>query len=325
MVVDFIIVGQGIAGTLMSFFLSDAGQTALVIDNAQTDTASYTAAAVINPFNTKGESIKEYHERYLPVALATYTRLGSVLDERLLNETRLFLFSELDVESGGRYTCPSATQANDLGRYFQPFGSIVVRQPCWLIDGPNLLKSWRKRLLKSHLYLNEQFDLQEMRLGNGSVTYKSIKAKRVIFCDGAQGPNNFYESHLRFTRNKGEALIVEIPGLPTTGIYHKDVRLVPWRNGLFWAGSNYDWHFTTAEPTPAFRTETEHKLRSWLSVPFTVKDHIAALRPTVAGQKVFAGIHPSHREVAILNGLGTRGFSQGPYYAQSLVRLLLSV
>jgi len=46
---DFILVGQGLAGTLLAHFLKAAGQRILVIDQPNENTASQIAAGIINP------------------------------------------------------------------------------------------------------------------------------------------------------------------------------------------------------------------------------------------------------------------------------------
>ena len=47
--VDFIILGQGISGTFLSYYLQKAGKKIIVIDDAETFTASRIASGVINP------------------------------------------------------------------------------------------------------------------------------------------------------------------------------------------------------------------------------------------------------------------------------------
>ncbi len=37
---------------------------------------------------------------------------------------------------------------------------------------------------------------------------------------------------------------------------------------LFWVGSTYIWDFENADPTTAFRENTEQMLKQWLKIPF---------------------------------------------------------
>jgi len=127
---------------------------------------------------------------------------------------------------------------------------------------------------------------------------------------------------LPFTRNRGEALLLHIPGLSGQAIYHSKLRLVPRGDDLFWCGSNYQWNYTSLEPDAAWRKNTIAELQRWLKLPFEVVDHIVAERPTTAGQVPLIGLHPGKPSAGILNGLGTRGFSAGPFWATELARKL---
>jgi FAD dependent oxidoreductase. len=59
-------------------------------------------------------------------------------------------------------------------------------------------------------------------------------------------------------------------------------------------------------------------LQSVLKHPFTVLDHVAAIRPATVERRPFAGWHPQHPQVGILNGTGTKGVTLAPYFAQQL-------
>jgi glycine/D-amino acid oxidase-like deaminating enzyme len=46
---EFLIVGQGISGTWLSYYLQKANRSFIVIDNEQPNSASRVAAGIINP------------------------------------------------------------------------------------------------------------------------------------------------------------------------------------------------------------------------------------------------------------------------------------
>ena len=49
MEVDYVIVGQGIAGTMLSYYLLQQGNTVIVVDEFNPNSASQVASGVINP------------------------------------------------------------------------------------------------------------------------------------------------------------------------------------------------------------------------------------------------------------------------------------
>ena len=50
---DFAVVGQGISGTLISYFLAKAGKNVLVMDNNYIGSSSKVAAGIVNPITGK--------------------------------------------------------------------------------------------------------------------------------------------------------------------------------------------------------------------------------------------------------------------------------
>jgi glycine/D-amino acid oxidase-like deaminating enzyme len=151
----------------------------------------------------------------------------------------------------------------------------------------------------------------------------------VIFCDGVGSFSNPYFSRLPFAPNKGEVLIVEIDGFAEAvaagaGVFKKGLSIVPWKEGLYWVGSSYEWSFEHAEPTEGFRLRTEAALREWLKLPFRTVTHLASVRPATLERRPFVGFHPQYPAVGILNGMGTKGCSLAPYFARQLVRLLVA-
>jgi glycine/D-amino acid oxidase-like deaminating enzyme len=101
-------------------------------------------------------------------------------------------------------------------------------------------------------------------------------------------------------------------------MYKKGITLVPWEKEIFWAGSSYEWSFQDDSPTKAFHDRCNSVLKEWLNVPFEIVDHQAAIRPATLERRPFAGFHPIHPPIGILNGMGTKGCSLAPFFAHAL-------
>jgi len=69
---DYLIVGQGVAGTMLAHFLLKAGKTIIVIDAPDQQAASDVAAGIINPV-TGRRIVKSWRiDELLPFAVQTY-------------------------------------------------------------------------------------------------------------------------------------------------------------------------------------------------------------------------------------------------------------
>jgi len=89
--------------------------------------------------------------------------------------------------------------------------------------------------------------------------------------------------------------------------------------GAFWFGSNYQWSFPNTEPTNEFYEQAEHHLQAWLKIPFRILEHKASVRPATIERRPFVGLHPHQKNLGILNGMGTKGCSLAPFFANQLV------
>jgi glycine/D-amino acid oxidase-like deaminating enzyme len=79
----------------------------------------------------------------------------------------------------------------------------------------------------------------------------------------------------------------------------------------------------TSEPTEFGHAELLTRLQDVLKIPFEVVEHRACLRPTIKDRRPLVGQHPQHKNLYILNGLGTKGASLAPYLVNELLDFLL--
>jgi glycine/D-amino acid oxidase-like deaminating enzyme len=199
-----------------------------------------------------------------------------------------------------------------------PFGTGQINQSIW-IDLNTMITTWKASLVANEQYVEANFDIDDLHISEEGVAWKNYHAKRIIFSDGVSSMENPFFKGLPFAPNKGEALIVEIKDLPPQAIYKHNISIVPWKNQLFWVGSNYEWQYENTLPSAAFRIKIETALTQLLKIPFTIIDHIAGLRPANQERRPFVGLHPNYPSIGICNGMGTKGCSLAPYFAHALI------
>ncbi len=199
-----------------------------------------------------------------------------------------------------------------------PFGTGQINQTVW-IDLNLMMRGWRQQLIKNDQYIDAKFDIADLQINHEGVRWNGIDAKRIIFCDGIGSMENPYFKMLPFAPNKGEALIVEIKGLPSKHIYKNNLAIVPWKENLFWVGSSFEWDYANTIPTDAFKQKTIESLNALLKIPYTVVDHIVGIRPANTERRPFVGLHPIHTQMGICNGMGTKGCSLAPYFTHQLI------
>ena len=171
--------------------------------------------------------------------------------------------------------------------------------------------------------MQKKYDEQHLIHQDDYIEYESIRAKKIIYCDGVVSLQSRFWNMLPFSPNKGQALIADISMLPQAVMYKfGGYSLVPWIGSKWWIGSSYENKFDNELPDPVFRQKTGAALKSILKVPFTITGHLAAVRPTNVERRPFAGLHPLYKNIAILNGMGTKGCSIAPFFAKEFAQFL---
>lgn len=325
MEVDFLIIGQGIAGTLLSFLLRERGKTITVVERPDSRTGSSVfSSALINPYTireVREGSVRASRHPWIIAALGTYASIEQCLGIDVVQELDMVLQArELEDgrygETGWELVMPDAIGLGDGVR--DPARQLAKRSPLWRVNEQELLLAWSAHLETEGLLVRTNFDLDEAIYddASGSWAFGDVRAKGIICCGGA-GPRGIkgFEA-LPFTPNQGDVLLLDIPGLPRRFVYQLGpTRLVPWgKEDRFWCGSNYRWDACT-EPDKAWAERALDDIRARIGLPIETIEHALAPRPTTAGQFPFMGWHPHRPGLGIFNGLGTRGFSNGPFWA----------
>ncbi|NIG51975.1 FAD-binding oxidoreductase [Chitinophaga sp. Cy-1792] len=328
--VDYIIIGQGIAGTMLSWFLRQRGYKVLVIDDAKFNSASRVAAGIINPVSGRRFEPAWLYDEIFPFAKSTYAELSALLNINILTERQLWnVFPSLQLKEAfdakvskgltDKYTAvPESLQYEAYLQ--QPFGAAIIFGAT--VNLRAFLPAYRALLAAEGALLEETFDLNKLVINPSGVQYGEISAQKIIFCDGMATARNPYFEKIKFLPNKGEVLQIKVPGLETSDIIKKSITLVPQEDGTFWAGSSFVWDYVDEQPTWVQRDHLEEKLRQLLKVPYDVVGHLAAVRPSGNDRRPMIGFHPEFPVIGIFNGLGTKGCSLAPFMAAHFTDVL---
>lgn len=330
---DYLIVGHGIAGALLGYFLEQEGARCLYLDEPQQKAATQVAAGIINPI-TGRRFVKSWRvDDLIPFAQATYRQLEQELNIHFYHERPLIrtLFNRGEENHWAARMLEDAYEA-----YYQhpprlgaipnitqeAFAYLEVTQTAQVSIG-KLTAALQQQREQAGTFLAQQFQPDQLFVGKDHVEYGEHRAKTIIFCEGWRGRFNPWFNHLPFGGNKGEVLLVRLPEAKLEHMFKHRVFIVPFEDDLYWIGSTSDNKFTDEAPNPDNRRYLENRLREVLTTPFEIVDHRAAVRPTVKDRRPFLGHHPQYAPLAIFNGLGTKGASLAPFWARHLVEHLV--
>lgn len=73
------------------------------------------------------------------------------------------------------------------------------------------------------------------------------------------------------------------------------VFIMPLGDDTYKVGATFNWTDKTSVPTEEGRKELEEKLQKIISVPYTVIEQSAGIRPTVKDRRPLVGKHPEYQ------------------------------
>jgi len=327
MKVDYLIVGQGLAGTLLAYHLIKAKNKLIIFDKYDANSSSRVAAGLFNPI-TGNRMVKTWKaDSLFPYLSGFYKELEEYLDIEFFKESdiyRPFIDIEEQNDWGSKSSDPlySAFISNvyiqsQFGSVHDSLGGIMIRKG-GVVEITKMIDTARNKFKALDMLVEESFEPDEVETDGIKVRYHKIEADKLIFCSGFSDRKNRFFNWLPFRPVKGEVLHVK-PDHPIDKIYNRGCFITPSAEGISKGGSTYDWKDLSATPTEKGRKIILEKLRKLIDIDVAVVNQKAGIRPATADRRPFIGIHPEYKTIAIFNGLGTKGVTLAPYFSNQFV------
>lgn len=324
--VDYLIVGGGLAGLSFAFQCQKNNVSFVLIDG-QLRSSSKVAGGMYNPIILKRFTAVADAQKQLDVALPMYKELESWLNCTFLHAMPILRkFASIQEQNDWFLACDQPA----LQAYLNPelhkatvqhmasaygFGEVYSSG---FVDVPFFVQRYQDFLKESDLMRTQVIDYKNIESTELGVRYEDLYAQHLVFAEGFSLNQNPYFSELPLDGTKGELLLVHIPQLKLKKIIKSGVFLIPYGHDLYKVGATYNWSDKTDTTTEEGKKELLEGLTSLIDCPYEIVAHWAGVRPTVKDRRPLIGTHYAHKNVHLLNGLGTRGVLMGPYLAQEL-------
>jgi len=324
---DYLIVGQGIAGSVLAYFLKKQGKEVMVVDDRHPHSSSKVAAGIFNPITGK-KLVKSWKVDDLFALVHTfYPSLEKELNANFyfpmeivkpiqsIEEQNLFISKSGNPDWSGYVEVffPEIEYASYL---HTEQGGARLKQGGW-VDAKALVEAFCNYFVSEKMYLETSFEYKDLMIDDDKVIWQAYTTKKVIFCEGHKVLQNPYFSWLPLRTTKGEQLIIQAD-LPEQKMINKGVFILPKGDQKFLVGATFDLTDVN-EVTEKGKRQLIEKLEKLINVPYEIIAHFSGIRPTVVDRKPIIGNHPTYSQLAVFNGLGTKGISLSPYFAQQYV------
>lgn len=324
--IDYLIIGSGLAGISFAEKALQNGKSIFVMDN-NSQNSSQIAGGLYNPVILKRFSEVWKAKEQLELMEQFY----AVLEEKLkctVDFKRPILRKFFSVEEQNNWFAASdklalapflSTQliSKKYPGIDSPYGYGEVLQTGY-VDTALLIEKYRAYLIEHSLFQEESFVYDALQLETRGIRYKDIQAKHIIFAEGFGMHANPYFKDLPLDGTKGELFIIKAPKLDLDVIVNTSVFILPLGNDLFKVGATYNWKDKTNLPSEEGKIELVERIQEIITCDFEIIAHFAGVRPTVKDRRPLVGTLQNHQAIHILNGLGTRGVMLAPAMAKEL-------
>lgn len=333
--IDTLIIGQGLAGSLLAWELAHRGERILVLDDEHASASSTAAAGLINPVTGQRIVKTVGVDNYLPVAHKRYRALEEILGRELLFEIPMWRLLRNEKEKTVWQKRKQDPEYNDyLGEWIEsgqlqppfvaPLGGFEQQQTGYL-DTNALLEGVREYLLETGRYRPQHIDYDEIVLDDEHIRFDGITCGRVIFCEGYKAMHNPWFNWLPFTPAKGEILSLQFEQPLPRAMINAGRWLMPRAGGDYRLGATYEHEQLDEVLTDEARQTLLDALPGILVDPgrYKVTGHQAGVRPATTDRQPFIGLHPQWPQLGIFNGFGSKGSLLIPWHAEAFADALL--
>ena len=327
---DFLIVGQGIAGSIMGLQLEKYNQRFLIVDKNEEITSSKVAAGLMHPMsfkrcvlNWKGETLYDYSHQF-------YTKCNEILSNKTYLEFPLIrLFESYEEQNNWLSkvsTKPFVRVLSEREEKFEninnQFGNGRLKKSAKL-DASAFLKNVKLYFERQNKFREESFLIQNIQKDGYFYKKGNDLFKYIIFCQGPFVDEFNPFSYLPIIPNKGEILEIQSQFLPQF-ILSKGVFSIPTVEDKFILGATYNHNDLSKKITEDAKWELLSKIKKFLPQnKFEIINQKYGFRPTTIDRKPLIGNHPILKNAFIFNGMGSKSILMAPLLGKQLIDHIL--
>lgn len=328
MQVDFLIVGQGLAGSLLAQALLRRGRTIHVVDDRWRSSSSQVAAGLMTPLTGRRFTLTKGYPELFAAAQARLTELGVFRPAQVY---RMFVDDEQRAKGLKRTECTScqpfiARVTSARGELDEgltdAFGGALMNG-AW-VDLPKLLSEVRAELVAAGNLTEANFEPADVTSSAEGVFWRQVRAGAIVYCDGYKSAQRGPFKYLPWQPAKGEALTLRSDVVDKPFILNREGWALPLGQGVWRTGTNWQWDQLDEAPTEPQKEKLIRRFRSYFGeeVQVEVTAHIAGVRPCTSDSHPFMGTHPQQPRTHLFGGLGPRGTVWAPLMADEMAAYL---
>jgi len=278
---DILIIGAGLAGSLLAWRLMQAGKSIHIVHHPAFVSASHVAAGLINPVTGQRLVLQENIELLLPTAKKLYRQLEAQFHSQFFFEKEMLRSLQHDkAKLAWKKRQNNPKYQSYLSNIDGQSGVIKQHQTGYL--DTNALLDALHAYFQEHRCISTSDVLQDdIEAHQTHVQWQHITASKLIFCQGWREINGNFFSFLPFQPAKGEILHLSSPNKLPDYILNQGKWLLPLKDGNFKIGATYQTDTSDEQPSESGKHELLDALKNMSIEQKDISNtaHQASIRP----------------------------------------------
>ena len=323
---DFLIVGQGITGSIVALQLKKNSKKFKLIEEGSPNTSSKVAAGIVHPISLKRCNLSWRGREFYEFSDSFYKEINFESNTELYKPYKLLrIFASFEEQNNwiGKtnnkiYKDILTLNSKKIDNLKNRFGSGIV-EICSRLSVNEFLDFVSSSFLKSKVLIKDVFKAHELKLKNNRFHYKGDIYSNIIMCDGVNALKNPMFNYLPIIPNKGELLKVFSTVLPTE-IINCGIFSLPETKNIFTIGSTYSNEDQKNKITIDAKEYLMKKLNKIIEIDdIEIMDQKFGFRPTSLDRKPLIGEHPIIKNLYTVNGMGSKAILMAPLLVRELL------
>jgi glycine/D-amino acid oxidase-like deaminating enzyme len=320
---DFLILGQGLLGSLLALDLCAQGASVIIADFAPRRCSSLVSAGMMDPISGQRFALSWRYEETTTYALSVYEKLSSLIGHPLITPRTIYRLFRDTIDSDTfhkKYTAGTLTPyIADIFTHSPhpdvaaPFGGVTI-QGGYHIEVGQLIHSLRQYFIESN----------QLLINPNPAVLENMHVKATIHCTGAYAHLSHYFSWLPFRNSRGETIIFDAPDFYTDSILNNGNWIAPMKTGGYRAGATYAWESLFHPPTEAGYIAISAHIKALIpKISTQIMSTESGTRSIMADSRPVIGQHPIHSTHWVASGLGSKGTQIAPFISSHLSKSLI--
>jgi len=327
-----LVVGQGIAGSVLAHTLTDYDCAISIIDNGHKSSSSTVASGIYSPMVLK-RLVKSWEiDTVLPFAEKFYQNLEKKLECKLLetvaNYRRIAQESEQSdwikksADPEFQKYLKGTIEASQISENINAKLGYGKLEGSGKIDIATLLQKTKDHF-QSRLKI-EEINYDFIKIKDSGFIYDQEYFDKIIFCEGYKVTKNPFFPNLKLKPVKGENLLLHVPNLNLEKVVKSNIYILPIGKDHYHIGSTYKWDDLNELPTEEAKIQLLEKFEKLVDLPYKVIQQKAGVRPSSHDRRPILGSCATNSNLYAFNGLGAKGLLLSPYFANHICEFIFN-